>query len=199
MIWSLEANRFSVVALVLIAVSLCAAASTHRVTVKLVGDRRTPVANIDVLLCPGVGPRCIEAATANRHGIAQFQNAPYEQFDLRSKELTEPLVLHLPASSTLRVHLLERLPGDATRPLKLKEVSAMLHESPPKPHGAGVSSFSHFPSTPEDHFELCLVPNSADDIEAEVPGFCLASAHVEPLKPFEMKKVELVMRAKPKP
>jgi hypothetical protein len=209
------ALRIKAVALLLVATALGATDAPRPVRVKVLGEHSSPVHDVDVVLCPGGGARCTQAATTDREGIAHFASAPRgliaiqtiggpcrparALFDLGARESTDPLILQLPATSTLRVRVAELVPGDMTRPLRTKEITITLHRSPPIPNAVGAGRIQQSGLAPTDRFDVCLEPRTGYDIEVEIPGFYLGSTHVDALEPFATKEARLTVRGKPKP
>ena len=204
-----------IVAALLMATPLGAADATRHIRVEVFDGHASPVPDVDVVLCPGGGVRCTQAATTDREGIAYFADAPIgivafqtiggsclsarALFNIGAKDSADPLILRLPATSTLRVRVAELAPGDESRPLLTKQIVITLHRSPPIPNVVGAGRNQQTVLDPTDRFDVCVEPRTAYDIEVEIPGFYLGSTHVDALEPFVTKEARLTVRRKPKP
>jgi len=172
------------------------------------------LAGVDVLLCDADGPRCTEAASVDRKGVARFKTAPdgpfaievtqgicgivRHQYDAAAAASKKPVEFIVPPWSTLRV-LLVQAESAGSRPLRVNEVTFTLHPKLERPEADRVKHIRHTESSPADRFDLCIQPGVGYDIRAEVPGFHLGSSSVEPMAAYRKRIVEIVFRPKPGP
>ena len=194
--------------------SALAADAARNVSVRVVDERDQPVAGMDVLLCPLGAETCFEAATTDPKGTAHFHKAPREivfvrvmptagmcgfvqqRIDLRAESLTG-VTLHTPPRGNLRVRLLEHQQGDAAKPLLTTEATVTIRPSPALPNGVGMSTFWPKSTSPNDRFEICVLPGVAYDVEVEIPGFYRGSKHTPGPAPGGSVEIPITVRRKP--
>jgi len=192
-----------------------AGAAGRELSVRVLDGKDRPASGIDLLLCPLGAGQCLEAATTDGTGTARFHEAPreivfvripptadmcgptQERVDLRAEHLGA-VTLRLPPRGNLGVRLLEYQATGSPRPLRTTEVKVKVRPSPALPNGLVLGTYWPKAKAPSDRFEVCVAPGGAYDVEVEVQGFYLGSAHAPGPAEGGTTDVAVTLRRKPK-